>query len=479
MQPAIHNRVRRDGGNATLRVGGISLRSLAKGTLWLGCLSSVGLLLQLLFQFQAANLLGLSEFGRLTHMLAICSFIPLVAHFGTDRILVCELARNPGRWPQIVQTALLQRLLLGPLVGATLFAALVCDGEPQQLQVAFPLVLLGIVSALDLVYLFDAQGHAWKHSAALAGRSLGYVTGVVALDRLGWASAVNGAWMMATVSTGFLAYQLHYATTRGWSPLQRCSWRTVGRMLRGSSSIAMATACIQIYLQGPVVLLGFLGDKAEVGPVVIAVQAVTVLVGMIGLAYRLLLPRLTALFLEAPEEALAAIRRVSPLMLYVSTACTAVVWWATPWLLALLKPQYADAVHLTRITLCTVPLINWASIYGTSFLAMGQVRPYLACAAAGAVVAMGVCAALVPLCGGLGAVAGLAAAQVVASLTSAAAFARRSQWVRATAGSSGSCIPPPRHERQQRERGSVAGAAVWSVERAATNTPWFDIGEAP
>ena len=401
----------------------LSMPSLAKGTLWLGCLNTIGLLFQLLFQLGAANLLGLEQFGYLTHTLSLCSFIPLIAQFGTDRILVCELIRERGRWQELVQTALAQRLLLGPLAGAVIFGTLAFAGERLQWAVALPLITLSLLSALDLVYLFDSQGQAWKHSAALGCRYLGYGLGLVAIHRLGWGSAMGAAWMMAMVSLAFLLYQLRYAKVRGWSPWMGCSWKRVGRMFRETWAVAVATACIQLYLQGPIVILGFLGDKTEVGPVVLAFQATTVLIGTLGLAYRLLLPHLTMLFVNNPEQAIAAVRQVSFWMLIVSTVCTAIAWIAAPAVLMLLKPQYASTIPLMRIALCTVPLINWSSIYGTSFLAMRRVGPFLAAALVGAVVAIGVCVLLVPICGGLGAVAGMAAAQVAVSLASAALFA--------------------------------------------------------
>jgi O-antigen/teichoic acid export membrane protein len=420
----------------------LSLNSIARGTIWLGCLNTLGLLLQLLFQIKAASLLGLTEFGYLAHTLSVCSFIPLLAQFGSDRVLVREIVQNRNRWREIVQASLAQRLVLGLLVSACIILGLVCAGDRFQLPVALALAVLSVISAMDLAHLFDSQGHSWKHALAVAGRYLGYLLGVVAIHGVGCGSAVGTAWMMTAVSFVFLAYQLYYAMSQGWSPLHRCSWAVVRRLLQETWLVAIATGCIQIYLQGPVVMLGFLGEKEVVGPVVIAFLAASVLAGTIGLAYRLLLPRLSAMFATSPERAIAIVRRVSPLMLYISAGCTAAAWVFAPLLLPLLGPQYASAVPLMRITLCVVPLVNWASIYGTSFLAMRRVGPYLAASAAGAATAIVLCALLVKPYGGLGCVAALAVSQVVVTLLSAAMFgAHVASLSRAPAGCAGLARP--------------------------------------
>lgn len=400
----------------------LAARALVSRTAVLAALQLVGYGAFLLFQLGAARQLGASGYGALAQALAMGSFVSLIAVFGSDRILVRELLlrADPASRAALVRASLAQRAALGLPAAAVLGWAV--SRTPSGAGLAAPVGCFYLLQSLDLAAVFDGQRAAWLHVGGFAARNVALLAVLAALASLEAASPATTAWGMAAASAAFLVYQVVLAERRGWARPGPVAWRDVARLLRLCWPLAVASAAVQLYQQLPLLSLGWLEGPTSAGRYAIAAQLAFALLGLVGLAYRVILPELARL---ARTSRLAAWRRAWSVSATVGTGSTmvaAVAWATAPVVATWLAPGYQGSVEALRVLLAMVPLVACGSVFGNALLALGEVRRFVAPILAGVAAGALACAALVPELGVRGAAWALVASQLAVVAASVVAF---------------------------------------------------------
>ncbi|MFN7951155.1 MAG: methyltransferase domain-containing protein [bacterium] len=393
-------------------------------TTGLASLQLVGYAAFLFFQLGSASALGATGYGALAHALALGSFIALVGVFGSDRLLVRELAQRPFGLARagLARAALAQRLMLAVPTAVIIGAAI--ERTSPGAGLAWPVAAFQLIQALDLMSVFDSGRAAWLHVAGFAARNVLLLVTFTAAAALGDLSPAAVAWLMVAAGAAFWAFQASVAVRRGWLAAGGADWALIARLLRLSWPLAIASAAVQLYQQLPILVLGWVDTGAATGRYAIASQLVFALLGIIGLAYRLILPELAVLARESRAEAWRRTWNVSAAMLLGATLVALGAWAVGPIVITWAKPEYASALEAFRLLLLAVPVVACGSVFGNAFLALGEVRSFVVPILCGAAASLVASLVLIPARGAAGAACALVLAQVVVVSASAVAFAR-------------------------------------------------------
>lgn len=402
----------------------LAVWALGARTAALVALQLAGYAAFLVFQLGAASTLGAARYGALAHALAFGSFVALAGVFGSDRVLVRELAQRPfgeqrAAW---VRAALAQRALLAFPAAALVGGVLARTASAAGL--ALPVVAFYVLQALDLASVFDTGRSAWLHVAGFAARNVLLLAMLGVATSSGALSPAAVAWLMVVANASFWLLQIVLAARRGWLVPGRAEWSLVARLLRLSWPLALASAGVQLYQQLPILVLGWVEAGATTGRYAIASQLVFALLGLIGLAYRLILPELAVLARESRVEAWRRAWSVSAAMLAASTAIALAAWGLGPAVVARVKPEYAAALESFRVLLLAVPVVACGSVFGNAFLALGEIRSFVIPIGCGAGASLIASLALIPSQGARGAAYALVLAQAVVVSASVVAFSR-------------------------------------------------------
>jgi O-antigen/teichoic acid export membrane protein len=404
----------------------LSLESLGIRAGWLALLQLTGYLAYLLFQLYSANHLGPSDYGLLAQTLALGSFISLIGNFGSDRILVRELIQRPERKISIIQASLAQRLSLSVPAAIVLILIVVVNGDRIQVPLSIPVAIYFLLNAIDLIALFDSQRKAWLHAIGFFIRNLMMLGMFTLLVFLNGATAVATGWMMVLAASVFLLFQFSFAVRTGWTPWCAISIKDIKDLFRITLPLAIATAAVQIYMQFPIIVLGWTHDKQSAGLFAVAFNLAVAISGLIGTVYRLILPELSRLAKTSLLQTMLSAKRVSRMMLFISLVLTLAVWHFSPWIIGWFRPDYKGSLGLFRIMLVIVPLVSWGSVFGNTFLAIGEVSKYVFPVIIGALVSIATCVAFIPSSGAIGASVVMAVTQASVVFCSAVLFFRSS-----------------------------------------------------
>lgn len=400
----------------------LAARALASRTAVLAALQLTGYGAFLLFQLGAARFLGASGYGALAHALAMGSFVSLVAIFGSDRILVRELLQRTDRHARaaLVRASLAQRALLGLPAAAVL--GWVVSRTASGAGLAAPVACFYLLQSLDLAPVFDGERASWMHVGGFAARNVALIALLAALAGLQGASPAATAWGMAGASAAFLAFQVAVASRRGWLMPGPVTGSDVARLVRLCWPLALASAAVQTYQQLPLLALGWVEGAASAGRYAIAAQLAFALLGLVGLAYRLILPELARLARASRLDAWRRTWGVSATVGVGAALVAASAWALAPLLAACLAPGYQGSVEAFRVLLVMVPLVAFGSVFGNALLALGEVRRFVAPVLTGVAAGAAACAALVPGLGVRGAAWALVGAQLAVVGASVLAF---------------------------------------------------------
>lgn len=250
---------------------------------------------------QVAALLGLylvvktltvAEFGILSSALAVQGFGTILSTLGIRPILVRELSRHPERRDELCSAYTVIALCGGSIVAAIVFAVLTVLSLQMQETFVFQIVAVGtILAAINPAPIYDADGKQVVSTALSCSAELFAFVCVLGL----WANGLLGVVQVACV----FAVKWFAMSAFGWGYLffrrRGFRWhldRAGLRPLLRSSTPLSAAAMLQTAMisSGPL-LARTLGGQTAAGIYGLAHQALTAHMLIMGLAGRVVAPR--------------------------------------------------------------------------------------------------------------------------------------------------------------------------------------------
>jgi O-antigen/teichoic acid export membrane protein len=210
--------------------------------------------------------LGPEVLGQFALVNSIWAIATMFAGFGTDTLLTKEIARNPGRTPQLVAIAISVRLLFFVVSTIAIAAYVFLAGYAQTLIYLFILVGLGQLMA----HLAFVAGSALNGLERMSEGSIANIVGKIVYTGLVLAAIVGGLGIYAVsavgvisgvASTGLLFYYLS-RHQRLWSSF------TLGdsiEILKSGAPFLLGSLVLMVYQQVDIIVMSNIVDYETVG----------------------------------------------------------------------------------------------------------------------------------------------------------------------------------------------------------------------
>lgn len=375
--------------------------------------------------------LGVQIYGLWSYVVAICSFLGIIADPGLTTYVTQQVAAQRERGFELIPDFLALRLLSAVIAMGILLVIAFFEVRPDVRQL---LRLYGI--GILIVNLLSSDGFLTSLEMFHA-RSL-LIVAQQAIYALAIFTFVRVPADVMWVPIGMLGSSALSAVT-GWALMWQRGFK-VPRILRPqlwkgilvpSAHYALATLMSNIYQRtGHLLVRWFLGDYA-LGLYAAAVRLVDLLRGFVIMVLYVLMPRLA---LAAKSE--AGVGRLARfafgVMAIISIPLTAglisTAPLVVPWVLG---AKYLDDISLLKWMSPYLLAASAASLFvGTILYALGRHRAYLACTVSGAVAGGLLYMILIPVLGLTGAGVALVLAEFVVAAAGYASLPRelRSLW---------------------------------------------------
>lgn len=320
--------------------------------------------LSLLFFVALARLLGESAFGSYSIPLALAGLLAIFLDWGSNALMIRELARAPEQAPRLVFQVLALKLLASTSFGLALLITYLTLASPPP---ASWLLAAGVIW-LGQAWLetLCAWLNAGQRFATEARLRLSYRLGVLLPQMLVLLlqhsshpkQALVGPLLAAAAWSQLLLLPL------GWRLLQRfqlrlqVNWQGFGQLFQQGWGFWLANVSWLLYLKLDLAMLPLLGrPAAELGHYQAAVRFYELL-GLVGyLVSMTLFPQLAQLALQ-PSAFWQAVRRYRPWALGAGVALATLGALLSPWLLPLLLgPGFAPAGQLLALLSLSAPFV--------------------------------------------------------------------------------------------------------------------------
>lgn len=368
----------------------------------------------------AARTLGTTEFGAYGTAAAYAVILSIVATLGMTPLLIRDIARDPGRAPQLMRAAHVVKtganvLMLLMLVG---IARLV--GYERQIVAAA--VILGFGYAigayaenLSAYYQAHERMYVWTQASALFGFVSGIggiaillATGDLVLfcvsPALGWVAALT--WLLARAP----------AQVRWGASVEA---RDLQALVRALAPFAAGFALMVVYYKVDVLLLAEWRSADEVGVYSASYRLVDIFQALVVVASGAVYPRLSRQAVEHGAAGPTAGGRSTEILLLAALPVAGTSYFlADPLIGFLYGPSYADGAAILTILALVLPPLAVTIHGGYVLAAAGHMGTVAALYVGGLGVNLTMNALLIPAQGG----AGAATAMLVSEGTLAVAF---------------------------------------------------------
>jgi O-antigen/teichoic acid export membrane protein len=362
--------------------------------------------------------LGPAGFGQYA---LIFAYVGLVAAFFADIGLAQIAARDASQSPDEAAEILASAATLQ--VGASVVAYLALIAMTQFLIGAPERVGVAVASALVLLLPLDILAVALQVKLQLA--RLAWIAIVVALVRLALigGAVMAGASLTALIILGTVAGALRYALfpfvlrdALAWHQL-RPNRRRYRGLLTEAVPLALATSCVTVMSQLPVVLLNWLSSPEEVG----FFSAAWRIAANAGIPSVMLATTLYPLFSGLAETDRPRFAHLVGQVLRFTTLAAMPIAVSGlilgPSLMRLLYGEaFGPASPAFGILMAQAAIIVPSTIVAHALIATGQQRMVLASVGSGAVVTIAICMATGRQFGAVGAASGLLAGSLAACI---------------------------------------------------------------
>lgn len=372
-------------------------------------------LLGLLTTVYLARALGPDHFGIIGFAIAFVGYFTLLGGQGLEWFATREVARHPGRLPDLVNNVVTFRLGVASVATAAYVAAVVflLPHSPVAKAVLLVVGLNVLLGALLLRWVYQGLERMHVVAAALVAGSLCNLGGVLLFVR-GPENVVMAAWAAvasAAVNVSVLGGAYRKSGGRFRATVDRRLWK---RMVREATPMALSSALLGFYYGFGIVLLGFVSSSAEVGYYNAAYRLVLALHAIQFWLNRSIYPVLSRLWHSGSvDRTRRLVQSLMQLMAVVSTAMVlSVVGFGKEIVLGLYGPSYHPSILPLQVLVFTMALVYNEAVSGPLLYATGGEGKYLRAVALAALVTVLLGPWLVPTYGALGAALLLVASEV-------------------------------------------------------------------
>jgi O-antigen/teichoic acid export membrane protein len=250
------------------------LQNLITNTGWLFAEHVLRMAIGLVVGIWVARYLGPEQFGLLSYAFAFVFVFSSFAMLGLEWVVVRTLVREPARRTEILGTAFLLKLIAGAATLALSFGAVVFlrPGDRLTWALVGVIALGNVFNASGVIsFWFQSEVQAKFTTYAKSAASLSGAALKVALIS-SQAPLVAFAWVALAES---LVGSLGLVAAYRWRGQRLREWRVTGTMakqlLRDSWPLLLADVVVLAYLRIDQVMLGQMGDPAEMGIYSVAV----------------------------------------------------------------------------------------------------------------------------------------------------------------------------------------------------------------
>lgn len=364
----------------------------------------------------AARVLGPADFGAYGTAAAYAVILSILATLGMMPLLVRDLARDPGRAPELLRAAHLVKAVSGALMLlALVLLARFGLGYPTPVVAAAFLLGLGyavgaFVENLGAWFQAIERMGVWMQASAV----FGLVTGAIGAT-LVWTTA-SVVWFCAAPLLGQLA-ALAWLLSRSPSELRRIGRIPAGevpRLVRALAPFAGAFVALTVFYKVDVLVLTRLRAAEEVGIYVAGYKFVDVAHALTLAAVAAVFPRLSR---QAPltsgRERWAA-TRVAELLLLAVVPAAALVWLLRGALVqGLFGTAYGPGVAVLALLSPALPALALNLLAGYVLATRGRMRLVAAGYGTGVGAKLALLTLLVPLHGAQGAALAMLLSEVL------------------------------------------------------------------
>lgn len=366
------------------------------------------------FLIYAANSLKPELFGIFTFTLAAVDMLSALGDFGLSRYGAREFVREGEQRNRLAGIFLTLQLLASVALTVPAVALVLALTGPPKEQV----LLLGLAAAFMSSFVFTTDTiftatRRFGASAVLAvvGRAVYLVAGFLVLA-LGYSVvAVMTAFLlgMAVESVLRLTYTAVRVTGFSFHFTRDDFWRVI----RGAAPFTVSALATLVYFRADTLIMEAIRGDIDVGIYSAAYSFFSFFVWVPIILTRTLLPGMTQLFAEKPQEAERLnwfwYRGVGILGIPVAFTVTML---AGPLIRSLLPASYADSVLTLQVLMWSIPVLMMVSVGFNALVVADHEKPAANTTLTTAAFIVGLDFALIPRYGVIGAAAAMVATTV-------------------------------------------------------------------
>lgn len=239
---------------------------IAKNTMILMGSQLVTWMLTLLLTIFQPRYLGVEGIGKLHFAASLWAMVGVLITFGTDRLLIKEIARTPSRTGELYGTSAILRTVLfgGAFAGIVAFMRLV-NYPTETVHIVY---IIGIASLFEQFSL--ACGSALQGLERMMPLSIGTISGKaidtivgITLLLMGWGIYTIASLMVISTIVRFLV-QLYFLNQMHKLRLH-FKMGAATRMLRNGVPYLFSNIFLVVYLQIDVIIISFLVNEQAIG----------------------------------------------------------------------------------------------------------------------------------------------------------------------------------------------------------------------
>ena len=360
-----------------------------------------------------ARILGPANYGLFSMTMAIMAYFILAITFGLPVIGIREVARKNDASMQIWWDVAVLRTGLAVLVYALLL--IIAISVPALKDMRNLLIVYGtnlfLIALLPDWTFIGLERMVWPAFASLIGSALtlGLIFAFVrSADQLLVA-------LVCIIAGNALAFVILVAKLRALSdgrPQLIIHRERLRKLMRAAFPFIFAGLSEQVYGNADLILVGFIGGKAEAGIYAAAYKVVNMLAIIIGLIGLAIYPAMARLFKSDPERSKVFVSAITGTMLALFLPIAVGGTLISNQLVQFFYgAEYASAAKPLAILLWYVLLTAVRVSFAYALLAINEDRSYITAITGGALIDLALIAFMVPKWGATGAAAAMVIAE--------------------------------------------------------------------
>ncbi|QQC67000.1 lipopolysaccharide biosynthesis protein [Paraburkholderia ginsengisoli] len=297
------------------------------------------------------RILGVAEYGRVLASMSLMNVIWMLASYGFTFVGMREVskAQSAAECNTIYSLHVSARLLMGLLGGAIgIIATMMSPLLSERPVIGLLATLLGVVSALNLGWLFQGRQH---FRTPIMIEVFGFALSLVLVLNL-----VNGpddaVWVLASLLiAGIASSMISYGLTTYQLGLPRLKFAGVVPLVRGSTMLFCYSSGSVVLTASSTYLLTLLSTPAQVGYFGAAERFATIGLSLMGPASQVFIPTISRQLAQGDKDgAHVTTRRGATLLLGFGLLILCGALTLSPFVLPLiLGPAFEPSAHVLQI----------------------------------------------------------------------------------------------------------------------------------